>query len=138
MPESHRLIRTVSPRAGYGADIILAKVEDGRLVEVTGDPDDRVARGRLTPFAQRYVERVYSEERLLQPLGRIGERGDGNFEPISWDDALDLISKRLLRMREESGPESVVFYAGYSKWNAGCFTVIRIVVGDVKKGRVIR
>ncbi|MHC4222431.1 MAG: molybdopterin-containing oxidoreductase family protein [Planctomycetota bacterium] len=115
MPESHRVIRTVSPRAGYGADIILAKVEDGRLVEVSGDPDDRVGRGELTPFARRYVERVYSKERLLQPLGRIGERGEGKFEPITWDQAIERIAGELSRISRELDPRALLYYSGHGQ-----------------------
>jgi anaerobic selenocysteine-containing dehydrogenase len=109
------VIRTVSPRAGYGADVILAHVEDGRLVEVTGDPEDRVSRGELTPFARRYVERVYSEERVLQPLARVGERGEGILEPVSWDDALDRIAGELSRISRELDPRALLYYTGHGQ-----------------------
>jgi anaerobic selenocysteine-containing dehydrogenase len=106
------VIRTVSPRAGYGADIILAHVEEGRLVKVEADPEDRVGRGVLTPFAQRYVERVYSRERLQQPMVRKGERGSNEFEPISWEEALDRIATALSRVAREQDPRALLYYHG--------------------------
>lgn len=107
-----RVIRTVSPRTGYTADLILAHVEDGRLVKVEPNPDDRVGRGLLTPFAQRYVERVYSKERLLQPMIRKGERGSDEFEPVSWDDALDRIAEALTAAVRKRDPRAVLYYQG--------------------------
>ena len=65
MTSDRRVFRTISPRAGYGADAMRATVEDGRLVKLEGDPKDRVGRGELTPVARRYIERVYSKDRLL-------------------------------------------------------------------------
>lgn len=106
------VIRTVSPRIGYTADCILAHVEDGRLVKVEGDPGDRVGRGLLTPFAQRYVERVYSKERLLRPRIRKGERGSDEFEEVSWDDALDRIADALTAAVRKRDPRAVVYYQG--------------------------
>jgi anaerobic selenocysteine-containing dehydrogenase len=106
------VIRTVSPRTGYTADLILAHVEDGRLVKVEANPDDRVGRGVLTPFAQRYVERVYSKKRLLRPMIRKGERGSAEFEPVSWDDALDRIAEALTEAVRKRDPRSVLYYQG--------------------------
>jgi len=106
------VIRTVSPRTGYTADLILAHVEDGRLVKVEANPDDRVGRGVLTPFAQRYVERVYSKKRLLRPMIRKGERGSSEFEPVSWDDALGRIAEALTEAVRKRDPRSVLYYQG--------------------------
>jgi anaerobic selenocysteine-containing dehydrogenase len=106
------VIRTVSPRTGYTADLILAHVEDGRLVKVEANPDDRVGRGLLTPFARRYVERVYSKERLLRPMMRKGERGSGEFEAVSWEDALDRIAEALTAAVRKRDPRSVLYYQG--------------------------
>ena len=53
-------------------------------------------------------------DRLTTPLRRIGQRGDGDFVPISWDEALDEIAQRLLSLRERYGADCVSFYSGYS------------------------
>jgi anaerobic selenocysteine-containing dehydrogenase len=105
------VIRTVSPRAGYGSDVLNAHVEDGRLVEVEGVEEDRHARGRLTPFARRYVERVYSKDRLLHPLVSVGERGEGRFEKASWDEAIDRIAAALTKLAREDDPRALLHYS---------------------------
>ena len=106
------VIRTACPRAGYGGEAILAHVEGGRLVKVEGDPDDRFTRGRLTPFAERYVERVYSKDRLLRPLVRKGGR-ESDLEEATWDEALDRIAEALRRVARKQDPRAVLHYAAH-------------------------
>ncbi len=55
-------------------------------------------------------------DRLLTPLRRVGERGEGRFDPISWEEAIEEISHRLLELRARHGADSVAFFAGYTKW----------------------
>ena len=92
-----------------------AYVKDGRLMKVEGSEGNPVNKGKLCAKGAANRQWIYSPERLQTPLLRTGERGDGTFTPISWDDALDRIATRLLKVREESGPESVAFFAGYPK-----------------------
>lgn len=92
-----------------------AYVKDGRLIKVEGSEGSPVNRGTLCSKGAASRQWIYSPERLQTPLLRTGERGDGSYAPISWDEALERIASRLLRIREESGPESVVFFAGYPK-----------------------
>jgi len=111
--DAPRVFRTISPRSGYGADAIRATVENGRLVKVEGDPEDRIGRGVLSPAAARYVERVYGENRLTHPLRRTGDAGSDSFERISWDDAIDEIAGALLRIAREDDPRALLHYAGH-------------------------
>ena len=106
------VFRTVSPRAGYGGDAILAHVEDGRLVKVEGDRQDRFGRGTLSPFARRYAERIYSSARILQPMARQGEPGSGDFNPISWDEAIDRVAEALLKVARTQDPRAVLYCTG--------------------------
>lgn len=109
------VFRTVSPRAGFGGEALVARVEDGRLTGIAADPKDRFTRGRLTPFGRRYPQRVYSKERLVRPLRRTGSVGSGDFEPISWEEALDEVAGALARTIDEHDPRAVLYYAGRGK-----------------------
>ncbi|MCL2669590.1 MAG: molybdopterin-dependent oxidoreductase, partial [Syntrophaceae bacterium] len=92
-----------------------AYVKDGRLIKVEGSEGNPVNQGTLCAKGAANRQWIYSPERLRTPLLRTGERGEGAFTPISWEDAMERIASRLLRYKEESGPESVVFFAGFPK-----------------------
>ena len=70
--------------------------------------------GVICAKVARYAERVHHPERLMQPLRRVGEKGSGRFEPIAWDDALDIVATRLQAAIAQYGPETVwpYHYAG--------------------------
>ena len=59
---------------------------------------------------------VYNKDRILYPMKRIGKKGSGEFERISWDEAYRMIAENLLRIKKEYGPQAAAFYAGYPKW----------------------
>jgi anaerobic selenocysteine-containing dehydrogenase len=93
-----------------------AFVKDGVVVKVQGSVDHPHNQGSLCSKGSASRQYIYHKDRIRTPLIRKGERGSGEFAPISWEEALDTIAKRLLQIKAESGPESVVFYAGYTKW----------------------
>ncbi len=82
--------------------------EHGAASRLRGDPDHPVTHGFLCGKVARYLEREYSPERLLYPQKRAGAKGEGRFERISWDEALDTIASRLKQIAEEFGPESIL------------------------------
>jgi anaerobic selenocysteine-containing dehydrogenase len=88
------------------------QVDDGRLVKVRGDPDSPLNRGRLCPIGSATLELVYHPDRLKYPQRRLGPRGSGRWERISWDDALDEMATRLEAIRREFGPESIALGTG--------------------------
>ena len=91
---------------------MLVTVEDGRATKVAGDPDHPFTQGFLCTKVNRYIERTYHSERLLRPLRRVGRKGEGRFEPISWDDALDEIASRLTSIaRSPDGPQAILPYS---------------------------
>ncbi len=90
---------------------MLVHVEDGRAVKLQGDPAHPVTQGFLCGKVARYLEREYSPERLLFPQKRTGEKGEGKFERISWDDALDTIATRLTAIANEFGSEAILPYS---------------------------
>lgn len=95
--------------------LVDAHVKDGRLIKVEGSRGSPINDGTLCSKGAASRQWVYNPDRLQTPLLRSGERGEGRFRPISWDEALDRIAERLAGFKAESGPESVVFFAGYPK-----------------------
>lgn len=95
--------------------LVDAYVQDGRLIKVEGSAGNPVNDGTLCSKAAASRQWIYNPDRIQTPLIRTGERGDGRYAPISWEEALDRIASRLGEFKAESGPESVVFFAGYPK-----------------------
>jgi anaerobic selenocysteine-containing dehydrogenase len=91
---------------------MLVTVRDGVAVDLRGDPDHAFTRGFLCQKMARYLDRVYSPDRLLHPMKRVGEKGEGRFERISWDEALDTIAGRFAEIaRSADGPEAILPYS---------------------------
>jgi anaerobic selenocysteine-containing dehydrogenase len=91
---------------------MLVTVEQGRAVRVAGDPDHPVTSGFLCAKVNRYVERTYHQDRLRTPLRRVGPKGSGRFEPVSWDDALGEIAERLGAIAASAdGPQAILPYS---------------------------
>jgi anaerobic selenocysteine-containing dehydrogenase len=86
----------------------IATVEDGRVVRVRGDKDHPFTRGALCAKVNDYQTRTYAPDRLLYPLRRTGPKGSGEFERVSWDEALDAIAARLRATAEEWGGEAIL------------------------------
>jgi anaerobic selenocysteine-containing dehydrogenase len=86
-------------------------VENGRATRLRGDAAHPVTRGFLCGKVAQYLEREYSPGRLLYPQRRVGAKGEGRFERISWDAALDTIAGRLKATAAEFGPESILPYS---------------------------
>jgi anaerobic selenocysteine-containing dehydrogenase len=83
-------------------------VSDGVAVKLRGRPDHPYSFGELCPKVNRFLDRVYSPDRLLHPLRRTGAKGAGTFERISWDDALAEISARLHAVVDVHGGEAIL------------------------------
>ncbi len=88
---------------------LLAKVKDGRVVKLEGNPEHPHSKGKLCPRGQSGLMNTYDPDRVLTPLIRVGRRGEGKFRKASWDEALDLVAKNMLSIKEKYGPEAMVF-----------------------------
>jgi anaerobic selenocysteine-containing dehydrogenase len=88
-------VRAACPHDCPDTCALLVTVENGVATEVRGDPDHPTTAGVLCTKVSRYAERTYHSERLLHPMRRVGRKGEGKFERISWDEALDEIAARL-------------------------------------------
>src|SRR4051812_39622323 len=100
------------------------RVEGGKLVAVDAAPGNPLTAGFICQKVKQHARRVYAPERVLTPLERVGRKGDGDFRPISWDDALDRFAARVLDAAERFGPESVMPYV----YNSSAATLQRALV----------
>nr|PZN70603.1 MAG: molybdopterin oxidoreductase [Bacillota bacterium] len=103
--------RAVCPHDCWDTCSMLVHVKDGRVVRVMGDPDHPVTRGFLCVKTNHYEERVYSPDRVLYPMKRTGPKGSGQFERISWDEALTTIADRFRAIIAEYGAEAILPYS---------------------------
>jgi anaerobic selenocysteine-containing dehydrogenase len=87
-------------------------VRDGQAVGLRGDPDHPFTRGALCVKVNRYLEQAAAPDRILHPLRRVGPKGSGRFERITWDEALDEIATRLSAIVDEHGGEAIWPYLG--------------------------
>lgn len=88
---------------------LLARVEEGRIVKLDGNPASSHSLGRLCARGQSGLMNTYDEDRVLYPLIRVGERGSGRFRKASWDEALDLVAEKMSTIKSQYGPEAMVF-----------------------------
>lgn len=108
-------VRTTTWSAGpgcHGGCGVIAHVKDGKLVKLEGDPEHPWSQGRLCARALAMIQYVHHPDRLRKPLRRAGERGEGKWEEISWEEAYDLIEARMKAIRDEHGAESFLFTIG--------------------------
>lgn len=103
-------VRAACPHDCPDTCAIRVTVHDGRAVKVQGDPDHPPTHGALCTKVSRYPERTYHAERVLQPLRRVGPKGSGQFEPVSWAAALADIASRLKAIAARD-PQAIVPYS---------------------------
>jgi anaerobic selenocysteine-containing dehydrogenase len=99
-------------RSCHGGCGVLLHVQDGKLVKIEGDRDSPLNHGRLCPIGTNTVELVNHPGRLQYPMRRIGPRGSGKWQRITWDEALDEIAERLNAIKSEYGPWSIALGTG--------------------------
>jgi anaerobic selenocysteine-containing dehydrogenase len=103
-------VRAACPHDCPDTCALLITVEDGVATEVKGDPEHPTTQGVLCTKVSRYVERTYHPDRILHPLRRVGKKGEGKFERISWDEALDEIAARLTAIAARD-PQGILPYS---------------------------
>ncbi|MBO9644201.1 MAG: molybdopterin oxidoreductase family protein [Pseudacidovorax sp.] len=89
---------------------LVTTVQDGVAIKLQGNPAHRHTGGVLCTKVSRYLERNAHPERLIQPLRRVGRKGEGRFEPVSWDEALDDIAARLKTIAADE-PQAILPYS---------------------------
>ncbi len=123
-----RVVHAACPHDCPDACGVLITIEDGRATKIKGDPEHPVTRGFLCAKVAKYLDRVYSPERVLYPMRRKAPKGTAvpaqasskaggapavppTFERIPWDEALDEIAHRFRHIISESGPEAILPYS---------------------------
>ncbi len=97
-----------------------------RLVRITGNDADPILQGRVCPKSQLTLQLYDSPHRLRYPQKRVGARGEGRFERISWNQALDEIAERLQAVRAAHGPEALALFIGTRTGMLDCLGTTRL------------
>ena len=95
---------------------INAYVKDNKMISVEGNREFVGHEGKICAKGAAATQFLYHKERVLYPMKRIGERGSGEFQRISWEEAYTLVQERLNNIKKVYGGKSVVFYSGHPKW----------------------
>ncbi len=98
-----------------------ATVADGVVVKLRGNPDHPYSRGELCPKVNRFLDRVYSPNRLLHPMIRSGPKGSGEFRQATWDEALSYVARRVTEAGAGHGGETILPW-----WDAGTQGLIQM------------
>jgi anaerobic selenocysteine-containing dehydrogenase len=114
-----RVVHAACPHDCPDACGVLITVDQGRAIKIQGDPAHPVTRGFLCAKVAKYLDRVYSPDRVLYPMRRVAAKGVAGedaratkpFERITWDEALDEIGSRLKNTANEFGSESILPYS---------------------------
>lgn len=96
---------------------IIAKVKAGKVVKIEGNPKDPNSRGHLCAKGHAAINMLYDPDRILHPMKRMGKRGEGKWQRISWDEALDEVADKLKAIRERGQPERLVLQYGRDRTN---------------------
>ena len=105
------VVRGACPHDCPDTCAMLVTVEQGRAVRVQGDPEHPFTQGFLCAKVNRYLERTYHPDRLLHPMRRVGRKGEGRFERVSWEEAIDEIATRLRGVIDQHGPQAILPYS---------------------------
>ncbi|MFO7773879.1 MAG: molybdopterin-dependent oxidoreductase [Dehalococcoidia bacterium] len=114
VPVKEEVIRT-NCRGCHGGCGVLVHVRDGTIVKIEGDPDFPTNHGSMCSKGLAFHQLVYHPDRVKYPLKRVGKKGEGKWERITWDEAFDTIVNKLKQVIKENGAESIVLAQGTSR-----------------------
>jgi anaerobic selenocysteine-containing dehydrogenase len=117
-------------RMCHGGCGVLVYVKDGKAARIAGDPRCPINHGTLCSKGLASAQLAYHPERLTYPVKRVGPKGSGRWERISWDEALDTIAARILGYKESCGAESIVFGYGTGRENEAVIYRIANLLGS--------
>lgn len=91
---------------------VIAHVKNGRVIKVQGNPEDPMSKGSMCGKGLAGIQALYHPNRNKYPMQRVGERGENKWKRISWDEAIDIIARKLMETREKYGAETVFASTG--------------------------
>ncbi len=103
------IVKTCCARMDHGGCGILAHVENGKITKIEGDPESALNRGTICAKGLAQIERLNHPDRLIYPMKRMGERGEGKWKRISWDVALDTVAGRIKETIIQEGERTISF-----------------------------
>ncbi len=109
----HTICDICSPSFHCGID---AYVKDERVIKIEGTKGHPMNDGLLCTKGLSNREYIYRKDRILSPLKRVGKKGEGKFEEITWEEAYRICADGLNSLKRKYGPDSVMFFGGYTKW----------------------
>jgi len=114
--------------------LIFVDENSGKVVKVEGDPESPITKGVLCSKGLAAKDLVHNPGRLQYPLKRVGERGAGQWERISWDEAMSTIAEKLLSYREQYGPQGIAFLEGTRRGWSRVYSRLANAFGAVNHG----
>ena len=110
--EDREKIISAACRGCHGGCMMLLTVKDGRLIKVRPDPDAPLNQGKACVKGMSIIEQMYHPDRILHPMKRIGPRGEGRWQQISWEEAYSLITEKVKSYSKQYGPECIALTTG--------------------------
>jgi anaerobic selenocysteine-containing dehydrogenase len=107
-PATLQILPSACPLDCPDACSLDVQVENGRVVKIDGNRVNPYTQGYICSKVRRFPELLYGEGRLLHPAVRRGMKGEGRFDRISWDEALDLAAEKMRQARERFGGEAIL------------------------------
>ncbi|HVO67222.1 MAG TPA: molybdopterin-dependent oxidoreductase [Syntrophales bacterium] len=115
MAEEVRWVKTHCARMDHGGCALMVGVENNRITKIKGDPQGYLNKGYTCYKGRVSADRLTHPDRLRYPLKRTGKRGEGKWQRVSWEEALDETAKNLLQIKEKYGVRAVGFGVGMPK-----------------------
>ena len=106
----HSTVRTACPLDCPDACTLDVTVENGRILKIDGGDDNPVTRNFICAKVRRFDERVYGEDRVLYPSVRQGAKGAGTYVRVTWEEALELVARKMADIKATDGGEAILPY----------------------------
>ena len=128
--EGVKVTQTLCKGCANRCGVLVHSDADGNIVRIEGDPDHPFTKGVLcaSGLSQRFIHK--DKKRVIYPMRRVGERGSGEWERISWDEAMKTIIDKTKEIKETYGPESIVVGQGTSRTTNDWHTRLNETIGN--------